>query len=97
MESKQTKTFLIKTLFITKPDEFGEIIGETSRTITLKIISLSNESKSSNTFTHEFTKEDIEYYSAFRIGKTRRFSKTTLFEIGGSTRLIIEAVENQNN
>jgi hypothetical protein len=71
--------------FITQPDEIGEIIRETPKTIIVKIIKRTFESNTSGTGrTYKFSKGDKEWFGG-ELNFTRKFWKETGKEIGGET------------
>lgn len=80
-----TKQIKIGQPFITQPNEIGEIIKETPKTIIIKILKRTFESKTSGTgITHNFTKGEREWFGG-ECNFTRKFWKETGKEIGGKT------------
>lgn len=81
------KTFLIGTRLITQPNMIGEVISETPKTITLRVVELVFTPKSSIRWTHKFTKGERQWFQGLK-GQTRKFWRESGVEVGGTSKLV---------
>ncbi len=82
------KTIKIATRFITQPNEVGEIIRETPKTVIVQVTKRTfNDKRSATGVIHKFTAGEREWFGG-ELNLQRRFWKESGNEIGGQTRII---------